>query len=434
MSGDALFFAVYLGPLVVALALLWLAGVTLTRLSLPSVVVLFYLAFAHLGTLPLYFGWDASSIGLGVEDPALVVRMAMFAGLALVCFSAGVVYVRVVAGERAGWEVPRQAVGATPGELRIITLVFVIGVVVYAAYLVRVPSVALLHALRGDDAAAAVARSDMTNAFTGAYWRYRLFFRTGLDFCAVFFFAHYLAVRGRAAFVRFAVAAGAALFTAVAAIEKSPMAMLLLMGYLAYVYSRGGRFWQPATKYLAAPLLTAIAATYLLLMGAPSLGASFGFLGWRVLTGQLSPAYFYLDLFPERLPYLWGGSLPNPGGFLPFTSLPLTRIVQDYVVRTGTADVAGSSPTAFWGEAYANFGPLGVVGAAFLMGVVVAGVAVVLARCAPSPTTTAAVVMLAAHYSGLAMAGISNYLADTTAIFIFALAAAGLRCRSRDEP
>lgn len=431
---DALFLAVYLAPLGVTLVLLWLAGVTLTRLSIPSVVVLFYLAFAHLGTLPLYFGWDQSSIYLGVEDPALVFRMALFAGLALVCFSAGVLYVRVVAGEGSGWEAPREAVGATPTELRAMTLLLILAVVVYGAYLARVPSIALLHALRGDEAAAAVARSDMTNAFTGAYWRYRLFFRTGLDFCAVFFLAHYLAVRGRPALTRVVVAGWAAFFTAVAAIEKSPIAMLLLMCYFAYVYTRGGRFWQPATKYLAAPLLTAIAATYLLLMGAPSLTASFGFLGWRVLTGQLSPAYFYLDLFPERLPYLWGGSLPNPGGILPFDSLPLTRIVQDYVVRTGSADVAGSSPTAFWGEAYANFGPAGVVGAAFVMGVVVAGVALVLARCAASPTTTAAVVMLAAHYSGLAMAGISNYLADTTAVFIFALAAAGLACRARDAP
>lgn len=432
MNGDTLFWGMFLTALIAATGLLWLAGVSATRMSVPSVVVAFYLAFAYLGLPALHYGWDVDSVEQGVTNRALVQSMTYYAGLALVVFSAALLFLRVLVGRGPAWNERRGVAPATRLELRAIRLLLLTSLVVFAWYLSQVPAIAIWRAVTGDLEGAAIARSDMTNNFVGPYWRYRLFFRTGLDFAAVALWSHYLATRTPSARWWAVTGIAAAVSSSLVAIEKSPLAMLIAMLYLAFVVARGGQYWQPETKYIALAGATITALQYILFMGAADLSTSFGHLWTRVLTGQLSPAYFYLELFPKHIPFLLGKSLPNPGGFLPFEPVAVPRVVQDYIVIAGPLDVVGSSPTAFWGEAYANFGTAGVMTAAVAVGLVVGCVALVLARVPASPSAAAGLVSIATHYSGLAMAGWSSYLFDTTTMFVLLVVGLGVQARRHD--
>ena len=92
----------------------------------------------------------------------------------------------------------------------------------------------------------------------------------------------------------------------------------------------------------------------------------------RTFTGQIQPAYHYLEFFPMHHDFLWGRSFPNPRGILPFEPYRLTVEIMNWrfpdLVKRG---VVGSMPTTFWGELYANFGTLGVITIPFFVGIVI---------------------------------------------------------------
>lgn len=89
----------------------------------------------------------------------------------------------------------------------------------------------------------------------------------------------------------------------------------------------------------------------------------------RLSFGSLTVGYKLLDVFPGKMPFLGGISLFDPlhifGGNkfdLPFY---LWRVIHPELVFSS---IQGTSVTAFWGEAYANFGWLGFFVASFVLG------------------------------------------------------------------
>jgi hypothetical protein len=405
----------YVAAPVVALTLLWLVGIRVTRFSLPSLFVLLYLALAHIGILPLYFGWDEYSISIGIERRDLLFKVGLLSSLALVVSSVGLAFATFVLQAPPDRYRP-TLVKATRGEYQFMLLVFTVCVVVFALYISQVNAIALVRALQGDIAGAAVARSEMGNAFPGKYWRYRLFFRTILDYTVVFFYAHHLAKRRGGTMLVFCATFGVAVLTATIATEKAPLAMLMISLYLAYVMYKGGRYWQPATKYAAVVGVIVLSASYIYLMGTTDVATAVQQLAGRVFAGQISPAYFYVDLFPNRLDYLWGSSMPNPGGLLPFDQFPLTRYVEQHMAGRISTTIIGSAPTVYWGEMYANFGFAGVVISSLMVGIGLGTLSAVLTSLTPSPVVIAATIAFAGHYSTLTMTSFSDFLID--AVFV----------------
>jgi len=133
----------------------------------------------------------------------------------------------------------------------------------------------------------------------------------------------------------------------------------------------------------------------------------------RAFAGQIQPLYHYLEIFPMKVDYLLGRSLPNPMGILPFEHYNLTvevmNIVQPWHLEMG---VVGTMPTFFWGEMYANFGYFGVVLPPLIVGVVVCLFADLLDRLRPSPLVIAVIVWFALHIKNLSATSLSNYLLD----------------------
>src|SRR5690606_21203802 len=92
----------------------------------------------------------------------------------------------------------------------------------------------------------------------------------------------------------------------------------------------------------------------------------------RTLTGQISPAYFYMKMFPEHEGFLLGRSFPNPKGIFPWEPYPVTVEVMNFmnpkIIGTG---VVGSAPTVFWADMYANFSFGGILLSSIIVGFII---------------------------------------------------------------
>ncbi|MBF4349498.1 oligosaccharide repeat unit polymerase, partial [Vibrio anguillarum] len=109
--------------------------------------------------------------------------------------------------------------------------------------------------------------------------------------------------------------------------------------------------------------------------------------------------------------YLLGRSFPNPGGLMPYEPYRYTIEVMNWLfpdlVETG---VVGTAPTVFWGEAYANFGPLGIPIVAFIIGCLIALVSYLVSKLEINPLTIGFFVWLILIFKDLSVTGFSDYL------------------------
>ena len=403
----------------VVLMLLPSAGISLRRFSTPSLFIIFYIVFDYIGILPLYLEWDAYAIYLGVVNKEIVFRMFMYSSVALITIILGFIYARYVLGLNSKVISRRVMMKANISQLTLNVCLLLLCVLVLLAYLRQLDSIAIVKALEGDYAAAQESRSNMGNAFVGKYWRYQIFMRYLLDYCVIFFFADYLVKRSRILGLMFGVSLIVAGFSATIAIEKGPFVKLLIMLYLVYIIYKGGNYWQSAARYFLVISICSISLFYIYFTNTVGIMSVLVEILSRVFIRQITPAYFYLDLFPQHIDYLMGASFPNPGGLLPFENYPLTMKISQHIypenILTG---VVGTAPTVFWGEMYANFGPAAIIILSFLVGIGLFAISQIVLKLPLSPPVIAAVVTLAMHYSDLTGTSLSNYFFDTTLLAI----------------
>jgi len=412
---DTLFSVMFVLLPFMALALLPHAGISLRNFSIPSFFIIFYLLSAYIGILPLYFQWDSYSLSIGVVSREIILSMFLFSSVALILIICGFIYAHHVLGFNANIINSRVLVIANTHQWMFVFVLFLVCGLILLAYINQLDAIALFKALDGDILGASVARSNMGNAFEGKYWRYHIFFRHLLDYCVIFFLADYLIRRRPISLLMFWSTFFAATFSATMAIEKGPFIKLLIMLYLSYVIYKGGNYWQWVTKYVVIMTITILVVFYIYFMGTPDITSAFQFISGRVFLGQITPSYFYLELFPIHIDYLWGTSFPNPGGLFPFDSFPLTQEVGHFIYPGSLEKgIVGSAPTVFWAEMYANFGGIGVLFSSFLVGIGLFVVSHILSHFALSAPIIAATVSLAMHYRTLTGTSLSNYFLDTT--------------------
>ena len=417
---DILFCALYVLVPLTVLALLPSVGISLRRFSIPSFFIIVYLVTIQIGILPFYLKWDRYSVSLGIVDKMIILKMFVYSSASLFTIIGGFSYARHVLGFDANATSHRVLLTANTRQRMFMFCLFLLCGLVLLDYIRQVSDIALFKALRGDVLGAAVARSNMGNAFPGKYWRYELFFRELLDYSVIFSLADFLMRRRRISLLLFGGIFVVAVFSATMAIEKGAFLRLLVMLYLAYVICKGGNYWQPALKYVAIVMIGSLLLFYKYFMGAPNVQSALQSIIGRIFFGQISPAYFYVYLFPRHIDYLWGASFPNPAHLLPFENFPLTVEVSKFIFPQSFAmGIVGSAPTVFWAETYANFGPIGVVFSSFLVGIGLHAISHILSSLPLSPPVIAATAFLAMHYRTLTGSSLSSYFVDTT---LFAIA------------
>ena len=416
----------------IALALLPHAGISLRRLSIPSFIIIFYLVSAYIGILPLYFQWTSYPVTIGVVDREIILKMFIYSSSVLIIMICGFIYAHRVIGFNVNVIRNRVLVSANTSQRMLIFCLALLCGLVFVTYIRKLETIALFEALNGEIFGAAVARSNMGNAFRGKYWRYEIFFRQLLDYCVIFFMADYLIKRRPLSGFIFLASFVVATFSATIAIQKAPFLRLLIMLYLTYVIYKGGNYWQRVAKYFVIMILGILSLFYIYFMGVSDILSALELVIGRIFIGQILAAYFYLDLFPHHLDYLLGASFPNPGGLLPFQSFPLTVEVSNFISPGQVAKgVVGSASTVFWAEMYANFGPIGVIFSSFLVGIGLFAVSHVLSKLPLSPPTFAVTIALAMHYRDLTETSLSNYFFDMRLLLIIIITFMVLMLRKR---
>jgi len=92
----------------------------------------------------------------------------------------------------------------------------------------------------------------------------------------------------------------------------------------------------------------------------------------RVFIGQIEGLYHILGLYPEPLDFLCGKGFANPGGILPYEPIFVSEQLARYLFpESVNLKTFLSLNTIFYGDAYANFGWLGVILSIIMAGIII---------------------------------------------------------------
>jgi hypothetical protein len=156
-------------------------------------------------------------------------------------------------------------------------------------------------------------------------------------------------------------------------------------------------------------------------MGSESIIQAISAVFSRLLTGQIQPAYHYLEYFREY-DFLMGTTFPNPRGIFPFESFSLTVEIMHWVhPELDEKGVVGSMPTIFWGEMYANFGIFGILIPPFFVGFGLYWVNVIIFKLRHSPLVVALFVYMAMLFKDLAVTSLTSFILNIYMISIMAI-------------
>ena len=206
------------------------------------------------------------------------------------------------------------------------------------------------------------------------------------------------------------------------AIEKGPAAELLISLYLIYiVIKRNSYFPVKLVIYMGLFLLILLSIFYIFFMGSESIIQAISAVFSRLLTGQIQPAYHYLEYFREH-DFLMETTFPNPRGIFPFESFHLNVEIMNWVhPELAEKRVVGSMPTIYWGEMYANFGIFGILIPPFFVGFGLYWVNVIIFKLRHSPIVVALFVYMATLFKDLAATPMTSFILNIYMILIIAI-------------
>jgi hypothetical protein len=224
------------------------------------------------------------------------------------------------------------------------------------------------------------------------------------------------------------------MFSLVMSSEKGLFADYLIAIFLLYsIINKNGNISVKLTFAAVIVLALFLIPSYIYFMGDSDIMASIFSIISRGLTGSIQPGYHYLEFFPEYHNWLYGRSLPNPGGLLPFTSYNLTFEIKKFVDVSSSSEVVGSMPAIYWGEIYANFGYYGLILIPPLIGFMLYCLNLVIFRIKINPLSAALFVWLIMHYKNLSITSLSMYILDTNLyviVIIYIIISTGLKAKN----
>lgn len=426
-----IFFLLFFSVPIFALIQLRIAGERLNQVSIVNITTVALFMFSMLGTFVLFFQLDAYRYNVGVQDPALVLVVLFYSSINIIFFLLGVIFIRKV----VGFDVVRFSSSEIRRlswlQSKIILLIFMFCIVVLIKYLRQLDQFAIIVALTEGASAAKQARSDMGNSFSGKYHWYKLVMHDLGNLVTFTSFAIWLIGKRARDGLLFVSAFCYSAFVAIMATEKAPIAWLLIGLLMVYSVVRSNGF-MPFKKLIPFIFLIVglLVMTFIYFMGSGDIDAALWSVFSRAFSGSISPAYFYLEFFPEHQEFLLGRTFPNPGGLMPYEPYRYTIEVMNWVFpELVGSGVVGTAPTVFWGEAYANFGPLGIPFVAFMVGCLVALVSYLVSKLEINPLTVGFLVWLILIFKDLSVTGFSGYFYNVYVISITVIVIAVLSVR-----
>ncbi len=416
--------------------MLRLAGIKLSTVSIPGMLLVAIFVFQYAGFPILYFELDLYRART-INNQSTILQAFILSSLTITLLIAGLILARMLSSPIRSKAPQTLYVGNlhSPNWIERVAVVgvFALGAAVLLKYIsvVGFSNIAVLAALDFVDTNASpeLLRSNMGNNSKGTYHWYRLFMRDFLQIATLAQFAIYLFRKKLLDLFIFILMFSVTAFSMVATTEKSPIIWLLISLVLVYCIVRRSGVIPKTLVLVGAPLLlTLIGVSYVLLMGI-STGVLVGIESGlsRILTGQISGLYHYLTIFPAKVDYLLGRSFPNPGGFFPWGGYSITvevmKIVHPEHAQRG---VVGSMPTFFWGEMYANFSYWGVIVTPVFLGAALYWLNLLFLRITMSPLAIAIYLWFVLHFIGLSGTGLSSYIIDVTGLIMLIFLALAL--------
>ncbi|MDP6571117.1 MAG: hypothetical protein QGF57_07770 [Candidatus Marinimicrobia bacterium] len=158
-----------------------------------------------------------------------------------------------------------------------------------------------------------------------------------------------------------------AMYRSVADLQKKPLLDFIILLFTAGWIFKGRINWKQVSAMVAVSI-SILCVMYIFIMGFTNRPFWMILEGVanRLFLGQTSPLYYYFSLFPSAHDFLYGASLPNPGGIFQFDNFTLTKWIFINGLNRSW-EIVGTAPSAFIGEMYANFGfPIMIVSILFL--------------------------------------------------------------------
>jgi oligosaccharide repeat unit polymerase len=404
------------------------AGLSLLRVTIPSIVIISMYAYQYIGLPILYFKLNSYRAD-SVVDKYLMFEVFMYTSLTITMMGIGFILARQGFGrlknkfDTSVLEKNYSSAHFFRTNMGVFVLA-TISTLVLIKYIsqVEVGNTALFITLGvfESDLSPSELRSSMGNAFDGNYHWYKVFMNDLMTLSLFVIFSRYLLRNSTTTKVMLVGISLITCFVMVMAIEKGPMANLVVGLFLVYVVTRlSGRVPLKKTIYMFIVLLVMLTTFFIYFMNSESVSSSLSSIFSRIFTGQIQPAYHYLDYFQNYHDKLLGRSLPNPKGIFSFEHFHLTKeIAAWHNPLLEAKGIVGSMPTVFWGEMYANFGFFGVPISSLLVGFSLYWLNAILLKFEQTPILVGLYVWMMMHFSTLSATGLSTFMLDTYMFFI----------------
>ena len=401
-------------------------NLSLLRPTLPSFVIAYILIIQYIGLPILYFKLDDYRSEY-VVDNGLVIMLWIITSATIYLMIFGYVIAWMLIGRLKGFT--SKSTQMTPlnksqkFKLKLISVFCVYVLLVYISK-VDLRNIALIVSMGfGNDIGIDRARSLMGNDFGGGYHWYQMFMQDVLLFTFMCFMADYILVRNRMKLMLMALIFIPLSFAFIMATEKGPFINFIIAIFLLLTWAKnkGKIALKNLIKFGAVIFFIGI-NFYIYFMGSEDMYSAVFSMFSRILTGQIQPAYHYLEIFPEKQSFIDGRSFPNPLLIFPFEPYNLTVEVER-IINSGSlaSDVVGSAPTIFWGELYANFGIIGPIIFAPFVGFGLYILNSFIFKMDLTAITLSFYMWTLVHFKDLAATSLSNFVVDLRFIFIIIL-------------
>ncbi len=409
---DILFIITHLAILPTIYYFLKYLGENLTKVSIVSFTTICLYLFSIVGTIPLYFKLDPYRVSLGITNKSLIFEVLIYSSINLIFMLIGVAFTFKILKQKSNYEsfLPIKLPSKT--QYFLLFLLFCLILVAFFNYSTKIANFALIIVLKFGPELANIARSNMGNSFSGKYHWYSLIMHDFGNLITFITFGTWLISRKKRHFMCFMISFCFSFFVSIMAIEKAPFAWLLIGLFFVYC-ATNFNFKIPLKKlvFLVIGVLFLLNLTYIFFMGSNSFSKAIASVFSRAFAGSISPAYFYLKFIPDEIPYLHGLTFPNPRQILPYTPVNYTIEIMNRIVPIDPINpVVATAPTVFWGEAYANFGVLGIPIVAFIIGCLLGIINKIISKLERNIIAVALNVWLIMYLKDLSVSGFSGYL------------------------
>lgn len=424
-----LFLIIWAFQIPIWIYMLSLAGYNILGVGVVPFHFLFMLLFQYFGFPILFFDLDRFWTLNDVLDKMILLELFAYTSAGMFLFLSGIYLARFVFNHKGKIFYSRHLqIKNNLRERILIGFLIVSGVASVFIYvrLVGLDNVAILTVLNlSSGGSQHLQRSLMTNDFAGSLYRYELFMYEFLQigffslfflYCKGFYKSYFSKLL---LFLLFLFVC----FVLIMATIKGPIIMFMIILFYLRALANEKTEIKISTiiKICFASFLLIIPMNMMIMEDTSIIRAILGALS-RITTGQMQAAYHHLEFFPEHQEFLFGRSLPNPGGFMSYDPYLLSeevkRFVEPEVFEQG---IRGSAPTVYWMEMYANFQLLIAMVSCVIVGFLLYFLDRILVKFNISALTAGLVGWLMLHYSLMFGTALSAFVIDTKVVAVVLL-------------